>query len=64
MVWRILTGLSNTLGMDWNTDCEPDLITLYQRPSKPLAAEWGQMPAARFQNIVGAFQNDGSCLGF
>ena len=61
-VWKNLTGLhgaltstpSNTFGMNWNADCEPDIIAQHQLPdlTNALVAEWKQIPAAMFQNLV------------
>ena len=51
---RALTSTpSNTFGMNWNADCEPDLITQHQcLTSLMLVAEWKQVPAAMFQHVV------------
>ena len=39
--------------MNWNTDCEPSLITQHQyQPSLLLVAEWKQDPAAMFQHLL------------
>ncbi len=51
---RVLTSTaSNTFGMSWNVDCEPNLITQRQCDlTNALVAEWEQIPAAGFQNLV------------
>ena len=60
-MWKNLIGLhraltstpSNTFGMNWNADCEPDLIAQHQCPtSRMFVAEWKQIPAAMFQHFV------------
>ena len=52
---RALTSTpSNTFEINWNTDCEPGLITQHQLPdlTNALVAEWKQVPAAMFQHLV------------
>ena len=59
-VWKNLIGLHRALtstplniGMNWNADCEPGLIAQHQcLTSLMLEAEWMQVPAAMFQNLV------------
>ena len=59
-VWKNLTGLHtaltstplNTFGRNWNTNCEPGLITQHQCPTTALVAEWKQVPAAMFQHLA------------
>ena len=61
-VWKNLTSLhraltstpSNTFGMNWNADYEPNLITQHQWPTSLMlyVAEWKQIPAAMFQHLV------------
>ena len=42
-----------TIGMNWNADCKPGLITPPQCPtSLMLVADWKHVPAAMFQHLV------------
>lgn len=52
--WPAQTHPSNTFGMNWIVDHKPGLIT---HPSvldftNTLAADWEQIPVARFRNLM------------
>ena len=61
-MWKNLTGLrraltstpSNTFGMNWNADCEPDLIAQHQclTSRMVLVADWKQIPAVMFYHLM------------
>ena len=61
-VWNNLTVLHraltstplNTIGMNWNANCEPGLNRLTSVPDLTIAlvAEWKQVPAEMFQHLV------------
>ena len=61
-VWKNLTGLhralistpSNTFGMNWNANCEPDIIAPYQCTTSRmfLWLNGSKCPTAMFQHLV------------